>query len=166
MTKQKRYAFYLFIFLSTPICSLVFIQIFQLVIKYEMKEKLEYQMLHRVTIKKTDLVWVKKNSEILLEGRMFDVKSISQENDILHIQGLFDDEETVIENFIQKNNSGNSTEQQRTLVQIFQVFQSLIHTELLKDQIVLFPVNKILFSENQSALVDHISKVNTPPPKI
>ncbi len=166
MNKRKSYAIILFVLLSIPICSLVCMQIFQLVIKQEMKEKLEYQLLHKVTINKADLVWVKKNSEILLEGRMFDVKSMSQEKDILHIQGLFDDEETAIENFIQKNNSGNSTNQQRTIVQFFQVFQSAIHTDFINGMLVFFVTNKIFYTENRPALSDQILKVNTPPPKI
>jgi hypothetical protein len=63
-------------------------------IKSAMKHKLEVSILKTIHIKKDDLVWVKKGKEIKLNGKMFDIKSITKTQKGNYIvTGLYDEQE-------------------------------------------------------------------------
>jgi hypothetical protein len=137
----------------------------QLIIRHEMKEKLETEMLHQVTINKNDLVWVKPNAEIILHGKMFDVKSIKAENDLLHIEGLFDDEETAIEKFIESTGNTENSNQKNTLISFFQVFQGMIESSVLSEAFVYSNSGNYLSLLPNSTIIDRPAKVTIPPPR-
>ena len=63
-------------------------------IKWEMQEKLEKSQLTTLTLRIHSIQWAKKGKEILIDGKLFDVKSIVVENEQATIIGLFDEEET------------------------------------------------------------------------
>lgn len=89
-------------FFSIPLAALVltpflfacYFQVQQSVIRKRMEEKLMGQELTVLKLKQADLVWYKKGKEIILQGRLFDVFSITQKGDDLTVSGLFDDAET------------------------------------------------------------------------
>ena len=56
-----------------------------------MLEKLEEAHVQIVHIHAKDLIWIKKNKEILVHGKMFDVKQLTLENNVYSITGLFDE---------------------------------------------------------------------------
>ncbi len=83
--------------LTAPILFLIAFFIKQQHIQHEMKEKLEYASLQTITIKKSEFKWVKKNKEIIIDGQLFDVKSIVIYKDEIVVKGLFDDDENELE---------------------------------------------------------------------
>ena len=89
-----------------------------------MLEKLEESHMQIIHVNAKDLNWIKKNKEINVDGKMFDVKYFSIENNIYSLTGLFDEEESALnklleDDFNQENKSGN-----RILAQLFQLLQS------------------------------------------
>lgn len=89
-----------------------------------MKEKLEDEMLHTIVVPAKQLIWVKYKKEIRVGEKMFDVKSMRVENENYIFTGLFDDEETALNNYLenytdQKNDSGS-----QLLSSLFQLLQS------------------------------------------
>jgi hypothetical protein len=63
---------------------------------YKMQERLETASLKTYTIAKSDVKWIKKGREVLIDGKLFDLKSIKSINDTYEITGLFDDDEDEI----------------------------------------------------------------------
>lgn len=59
-----------------------------------MEEKLEADQLQTVIIPVEHFRWYEENREIIVDGMMFDVKSIQLENDHYVVTGLFDEAET------------------------------------------------------------------------
>lgn len=54
-----------------------------------------------------DLVWYEKDRELLIGGRMFDVKSIEMKDGVAHITGFFDDLETELNRALEETNGSN-----------------------------------------------------------
>jgi hypothetical protein len=64
------------------------------VLRHAMQQKLASQELVSLEIPGTALVWMEEGKELLIEGRMFDVRSIRYAGDRCLLTGLFDDDET------------------------------------------------------------------------
>jgi hypothetical protein len=70
---------------------------------FEMKEKLETENLHRLELKKDEIKWYIQDRECIVNNKLFDIKSMSEENGFLIIEGIFDEEETEIENRLSRS---------------------------------------------------------------
>lgn len=90
--------------LITSLPGLLFLlfQARQIYVRHEMEEKLEQSNLQLIKIPKASLVWFEKGQEVIINGKLFDVKSMHYENDIAFLTGLFDDEETKLKEKIEK----------------------------------------------------------------
>ena len=83
----------LLLILLCPLIMFVGIQLRQVCIREAMMERLERESQHTVKLEK--LIWYKKDKELLIEGRLFDVKSIHKcEDGKSCVKGLYDEEET------------------------------------------------------------------------
>ncbi len=81
-------------------------------IRHEMKEKLEAQHLHTITLHKKDVHWFKKNKEIKIGDHLFDVKEWYRQGDNIILKGLYDKEEDALHaqlNNLQKNSADNQS---------------------------------------------------------
>lgn len=65
-------------------------------LKKEIKEKMEYGILHTIRLKHNEFAWIKPGKEIVISGRMFDVKNQITKGDETEFIGLFDEEETAL----------------------------------------------------------------------
>ena len=92
--------------------------------RYKMKEKLETGLLHTIILPEKDIVWVQKNKEIRIDKELFDVKSILKENNKIIIKGVFDYEETEIEQKL-GNLSGNPNSPNPMLIKLFTLLQNI-----------------------------------------
>lgn len=70
-------------------------------------------------------MWVKYKKEIRVDGKMFDVKSFSVENDQYYFTGLFDEEETTLNNYLEKNTEQRNERSNRILASLLQLLQSV-----------------------------------------
>ncbi|MEO7766905.1 MAG: hypothetical protein ABIS01_05740 [Ferruginibacter sp.] len=61
-----------------------------------MEERLEQSSLETILIDSDELFWIKKGKEVLVKGKLFDVKSISFSKDKIQLWGLFDTTEDEI----------------------------------------------------------------------
>jgi len=90
-----------------------------------MKRQLEINMLHTITLAKKDVHWLKDGKEILINGRMFDVKSFLPAGDgKIIFSGLFDDDETELVNKVKENQQNDNNAGGKLLAQLFQILQS------------------------------------------
>ena len=90
-----------------------------------MKEKLERQLLHTVTVAKADVVWVKYKKEIRIHDKMFDIESFTIKNDQYIFTGLYDEEETALNNYLEKNTEQKNEREHQLLLSLFQLLQSV-----------------------------------------
>ena len=63
---------------------------------FAMEEKLEQSSLQTIIVSSNELVWLEKDREVLIKGKLFDVKSTSIINDSTRLTGLFDTDENKI----------------------------------------------------------------------
>lgn len=147
-----------------PFALVLSFHIKQKVVHYEMKEKLEEKNLHSVSLAITDVHWVKKNKEILINGKMFDIKSFSVENGFYKFTGLYDDEETALALQLENNFNKNKNTGSWLMSNLFQWLQSVYPGE-----IDLALITETLQQHNplflNTDLTSVYSVILTPPPQ-
>jgi hypothetical protein len=72
----------------------------RVVIRKTMLSRLKESGLQTLSIPKQQLKWYSEGHELLVDGRMFDVKSFKFNGDNYEVIGLFDDDETDLNNLI------------------------------------------------------------------
>jgi hypothetical protein len=102
--KRSVMAVAMLIVISMPIGLFVTGKVQQLIQKHEMMEKLEHAQLQTITLPETSVEWYEEDKEIIVNGRLFDVKSYHKVPGTIDVSftGLFDDAETEIEAKVKK----------------------------------------------------------------
>ena len=77
-----------------PCLYCLYFQVKQHLIREEMREKLERENLQTITVPVNEFRWYEEDREIVVDGTMFDVKTIVRRGDHYIITGLFDEAET------------------------------------------------------------------------
>jgi len=98
--------------LAIPIFFSVGALIKQRFIQHTREERLEKESLQTIKIQRHNICWVKKDKEILIEGKLFDVKSFKPAGNYFLVTGFFDHQEAKLVQQIkdlaqQKNESGS-----------------------------------------------------------
>jgi hypothetical protein len=165
MKNQKKIT--AFIFILTGFLPVLFTLTFlfrQQLIRHEMKEKLEKESVCIIAVPVENVVWFKYKKEIIIDGRMFDVKSFSSANGIVIFKGLYDDDETALVEYLEKNLNKKNTPTNRLLTDLFQLLQSIYNENALES--ITVPTNIPSYA-NLTLL--HISSpfinIVTPPPQ-
>ncbi len=163
-TATKQASVYLLLLLAAlPLVYILVTRIQQQTIRNRMKERLEAQVLHKVSIPADKIHWIKQGKEIMLNGRMFDIRSVKFQSGEYVISGLYDEEETVLLAQLQKDQQ-NNTDHSKQLIQIFQLLQTIYHDP--QEEFVL-PVNETgsLFITVTTPLSSQFISIFTPPPQ-
>ena len=146
---------------AMPLFFTLFFLIKQQLIRHEMKERLEKEMLHTIVVPKKEVQWVKYNKEIRVGDKLFDIKSYSEKNGLVSFNGLFDDEETALNDLMERDTNGKN---QNNLAQLFHWLQAPCLTVYFDPGIIYN--NKKGFS---SPILLNISSpflnIPTPPPQ-
>ena len=79
---------------AAPLLYSLFFHIRQQTIRDKMEEKLDKQVLHSITMAEGDIHWIRAGKEILINNRLFDIKSFTSYKGSCTFTGLFDEEET------------------------------------------------------------------------
>jgi hypothetical protein len=106
-------------------------------IAWEMTEKLEHQQLHTLRIASHQLHWVKTGKEILVDGKLFDVKSFSTQGSYVQVHGLFDEEETKL---VQQINRQLQNDQTGRHLQLSILYSMLLGSSHPLDPVALQPL--------------------------
>jgi hypothetical protein len=151
--------------LAAPFLFFVCFLVQQKVQQHHMLEKLEHASLQTISINQADVIWVKKNKEVLINGELFDVKSYSLHNDKVILIGLYDKEEDALKkdyaNRLQSDK--NQSTPINELVLKFVFAYAIIEQNTPPSQLV--PTNKennfYCFSQDS---INQFLSVSTPPP--
>lgn len=117
-----------FVFLFAGFMPVLFTLLFlykQQLIRHEMKEKLEEKILHTIIVPEAEVQWVKYKKEIRFGDKMFDIKSFTIKNGQYSFTGLYDDEETALNNNFEKNTEQQNERGYQVLSTLFQLLQSM-----------------------------------------
>lgn len=166
-TKRNIIALILVAIICLPGFLFIGLRIWKEVVRFEMVEKLEHSNLQKLCIKKNEVRWYKKNREILVANRLFDVESWESKNDSIVFKGLFDDKETLIKNRVAQlldQQNRQSTPNKVCITQlVFQVWYCISNTgELTAPFRVLRNVSKRWYIEK---LTPVYSSILSPPPR-
>jgi hypothetical protein len=94
--------------LAIPLFTGILYSVKQWLHREKMEEKLEASLLQKITIKKTGINWIKKDKEILINHKYFDIISAKDSGCFIIFSGLFDEEEEKLKKQAGLATSGNS----------------------------------------------------------
>ncbi len=97
LQSKKILASLLLLLLATPLFFFIGYLVKREIVYHEMMEKLESASLHTITLDLAEVNWIKANKEVMIEGKLFDVKNSEIINNKIKLTGLFDYEETKLE---------------------------------------------------------------------
>lgn len=150
-----------------PCIYCMYFQVKHSMIRWEMEERLESDRLQTVIIPAKDFQWYEEGREIVVNGTMFDVKSVEKSNGNYIVTGLFDEEETELHIAMGRlqNEQGSSAPDASLITELLS--QTLIHTTT--DHVVhVFQSNAL---ESRIVCADEMLyhtflSIQTPPPKV
>ena len=135
MRRKGHYIIPLFFLLLTlaPVLFMGGLQAFQFYIKQRMEASLERDVLQTITLPAAEVQWYEEGREILVKGKMFDIKNYSITNGVFTAQGVFDEKETEIVKLL----NGHWSDKQQTHV--------VVQLLLLSHCIILFSFYHVSF---------------------
>jgi hypothetical protein len=130
-TATKKIISVLFIVLGlTPLLFTLAFTIKQQSIRHRMKERMEIQALHSITLADNEIRWAKEGKEIWVNGKMFDIKRSDHKNGLTTFYGLYDEDETLLKIVFNNGWKKKMTEQNQLLSQFFQSLQGICFTPI------------------------------------
>jgi hypothetical protein len=134
-------------------------------IHHYMKEQLEEKMLQTIVLNGEDIKWFKQGKEIVVDGKMFDVKSARYRDDgVVLFTGLFDEEETLLMKQLRQKQQEENTKGNKQLVQLLQLAQSL-PGEDPADGCTWQIISANPFAAYTPSLPNAYTRILTPPPQ-
>jgi len=153
---------------SVPLFFTVEFLLKQHLVQHRMFEKIEQGYVSTYSFSTGDLQWIKKGKELLIKGKLFDVKTYTITADSITVTGLFDEEEELLKtNYLQIANSKNDppTPLQLLLLKSFfsPAFTNSSDHTLLSLQFIFVDGN-VLPSVDET-IVSMYYPIVTPPPR-
>lgn len=123
---SKKIAAFVFLLAGfMPVMFTLFFLYKQQLLRHEMKEKLELEMLHTIVVPEAEVKWVKYKKEIQINDKMFDVKSLTHKKGQYIFTGLYDYEETALNNCFEKNTKQKNEKGHQVLSAFFKLLQTM-----------------------------------------
>lgn len=162
---RKIAAVWLLVLILAPLSYPFIFRAKQQAIHHKMKERLEEKILHTVILAANNIHWVRPGKEILVGGRMFDIKQTKILPDgSSQFKGLFDDEETMLTKQLLEKQREDNTKDNKQIVQLFQLTLGLPEStpEHSSDQLSLARYQP---ARDMSLLPSPCKDILTPPPQ-
>lgn len=106
MFSCKRFvvAVIMLIIISTPLILFISWKVERQLVRHKMMIKLQHAQLTTIEVPESQVIWYEEEKEIIVDGKMFDVKSWERKTGTVNISftGLFDYAETDIEERLKK----------------------------------------------------------------
>ena len=165
-SKKKIVAFVFVIITLCPVIAFYTLSIFKKIVQHQMEEKMERSLLQTIVTKKGSFTWIKMNKEILINGKMFDVKSYKTNVEETTFKGLYDEDEKKIVQDINELSSEKNEPLQPTL----HLLKVLLATYTI--EVSEYP-NNVIFKEIKNEyfnydelLAFHHTSIFLPPPNL
>lgn len=162
--KQILASLVLLLIVSIPCLLFVYYQSAQWYIRHEMEEKLENEQLQTIVIPVSDVKWYKENKEIIVEGKLFDVKSVAYQDEMASFTGLYDHQETNIkaqlENLELEDDENAKNESAVNLISILLFKEEHLNADWLLNQL-----SRQYLDYSKNHLLSQDLSIPAPPPK-
>lgn len=136
-------------------------------LRHSMQEKLASRELVCLELPGTALVWMEEGKELLVDGRMFDVRSIRYAGDTCLLSGLYDDNETTL--FAQLTRSEEGRRQGAGMIPaLLQVCLGItaVTPPDIDPGICMAATGDLSFGRSgQASVRDGLRRIFTPPPE-
>lgn len=157
----------LFFVTATPVLVITGFLVKQKVIQRRMSERLEKTPLQTITADIAEVRWVKKNKEVEVHGRMFDVKKFQVNGNKITLTGLYDNEEHALK----KELAGLHKQKKDNSAPIKQLVLKFLNASAINEiySAVEFYTGKNTVKEYfpyKDDLVNRFIRVITPPPNV
>lgn len=115
--------------LGLPVIFSMTLLIKQKIIHFQRDGRMHEETIQTITLSSKTIVWIKSGKEVLVNGKLFDVKTIKIQDACITLTGYFDDKEDIlIEQIVRltghKNQSGSPVNQPVINFLFFPVFIS------------------------------------------
>lgn len=119
-----------------------------------------------LTIPANDLHWVRADRELLINGKLFDVKSITIHNNTAFIKGYADEKEVILINTIKNGYQGKNSLVDFSTASFSFIFLPyfLLNREIAAEKNPLLAAEKIYFIKTDFFSSADV-KIEIPPPK-
>lgn len=165
-SKKKIVAFVFVIITLCPVIAFYTLSICKKIVQHQMEEKIERSLLQTIVAKKGSFTWIKMNKEILINGKMFDVKSYNTNVEETTFKGLYDEDEKKIVQDINELSSEKNEPLQPTL----QLLKVLLATYTIEGSDypnnVIFKEIKNEYFNYDELLAFHHTSIFLPPPNL
>lgn len=153
--------------ISVPLFFTLVFLVKQHWLQHRMFEKIEQGYVNTYSFSTGDLQWIKKGKELLIKGKLFDVKNYTITADSITVTGLFDEEEELLKtNYLQSANSKNDPPSPLQLLLLKSFFSPAF---TYASDHTLFSMQFIgdnILSVGEETIVSMYYPIATPPPRI
>lgn len=163
--KKNTAAFIFIITISVPFIFSAFVFLKTLSIQHEMSRKLDAETLQTITIPVTAFIWDLDEKEILVNGKMFDIKSITKENEHYVITGLYDLDQTDLQNKAQCISIKKTTTTQDLSIGLSAFFTFYSFPQYKENAICFSWLPIKLYCTKQKNIPEVHLDISTPPPQ-
>lgn len=133
-------------------------------VRQRMKGRLEEEMLHTINLADHEVRWVEDGKEIMVDGRMFDVKSVEYLPGRIIFHGLFDDEETALNKTFGENWKKKSLQQSLLLAHLFKCLRGF-YFDTADELIFQLQKQEHITVLSSPRLLSQFKPILTPPPQ-
>ena len=120
MKRRRIISVFFGLLLALPLLYVTGLQVKQVYIKHSLEERLEARLLKTLFIPTQD--WRRiNNREILIDGKLFDLKSVTETTDGFLVSGVFDEEETAVVQQLDKSCNTNTAKDTPVFTHFFQM---------------------------------------------
>ncbi len=155
----------LFFLLLTLAPTLVMsgLQLFQAAIRQRMEHALDKEALTTISLPAGEVVWYEEGREVMVEGRMFDIKTYEIKDGVFTAQGIYDEAETRVVALMKGHWS--EAQQSHLVVQLLLLSHCIILLSFL-----VYTFGLPLFRNSLHSLLAHnyhspLLAILAPPPK-
>jgi len=132
MSQRKTIAAALAAFICIPLILSGGLQVFQAYLKYRAQHRLETETLVSIQVPSQHVKWI-EDDEVMIQGKMFDIKTYHETDGFFHAVGVWDEKETKV---MQLMNNFNDSQQQALIIRL------LIFSEVLIALVLGFAILK------------------------
>ena len=164
---KKIVAGWMLLLIAIPLLFTILFLVKQQLVQHHMFEKMEQGYVSTYRFSTVDLQWIKEGKELLIKGKLFDVKACIIESDSTTVTGLFDEEEEMLKKtYLQIANSKNDPPTPLQLLLLKSFFSpafTISSNQILSLQYILIS-DKIL-PVGEETIVSLYYPIITPPPR-
>ena len=165
MKRKRHYIIPLFLLMLSlaPTLFMGGLQAFQFYIRQRMEITLEKEPLTSISLPATSVVWYEEGREIMVEGRMFDLKAFTIKDGIFSALGVYDDDETEVVNLM--NGHWSEKDQQHLVVQLLVLSHCILAFHLFRFLFKSFLARNVLATAFLAFYPAPVLPIVVPPPR-